>query len=157
VRARGRASTRNEGVNFDGREAVVDPLPPGQYNLLVRANGFSDEYSQVVIESGRESELSVRLRPGTMRKFRLRSPVLLAENARPRVVLHGPGERLQEFTNYRPGWQDPNTFNFGLSLAPGDYELEAFFGEDLRGSISFAVQEQEGQAPELEILMREVL
>jgi len=143
------------GANFDGREAVLDPLPPGQYNLLVRTNGFGDEYRTVVIRSGNESELSVRLHPGTMREFRIRSPHMLGENARPRVVLHGPGERLQEFTLNQPTWQDPNTLTFGLALVPGEYELEAFFGDELRGEVSFTVGAAGLPAPELEILLRE--
>jgi len=118
----------------------VDTLPPGEYRLALRVAGFGDVFERVTVAAGQRTILDVDLEAGFRQDFCIVPPRSWDPGIRRRFRLHGPrGSRPLVIPP--PTADDLERVRFSLSLAPGDYRLQTFFGPHHFGELSFSVSD----------------
>jgi RNA polymerase sigma-70 factor (ECF subfamily) len=127
-----------------GIETVVlgsvdsSPLEPGAYALFVRANGSAATRVPFDIRAGEETSIDVALAPGIERTLRFRLP---DGDSTSRYVYFelrdasGAALVLENCDNTRR----ERTVSHTITLAPGDYSIEAYGDDHLRASARFSV------------------
>ena len=112
----------------------TNPLPPGDYRLLVTGKGIAAQAVPFSIRAGAETKLEVRLQTGTSQRVEFVVPrgVTLKKPIRLRVLQGG------EFVQRAWAFVRKKAPVATVWLAPGKYRVTATAG-DLRGSVTFNV------------------
>jgi len=144
-------SSRWGGFTFDGRTAIHPSLPPGSYRLALRGAGIASALVPVDIRAGETTRLAVPVQAGVRRDLVIVEPDGLSwARVAELVVRDSRGAEVLAFWTRR---DEEGCFAQAVSLAPGEYTVQARTDEETHGTQAFLVEE-EPETARVEILVR---